>query len=174
MSVRTWRSGIVWWPSTSTTTPWTTVNTGKSISHPASASTGPRHSFLYAGFQNLSDDKTYNVFNWNIDLRYQFYLKKFFKKKIQLFVYIITSFSWCNLYSFFLISSYYKKGEYEFGCKDVCIQKRTPVLGAYLTIEDHNGMNGTYPCYVAPSQKLWYTTCGQWVVSLLPSHLTLS
>lgn len=56
---------------------------------------------------------------------------------------------------------YYKKGEYEFGCKDVCIQKRTPVLGAYLTIEDHNGMNGTYPCYVAPSQKLWYTTCGQ-------------
>lgn len=125
--------------------------------------------FLY-----LSDDKTYNIFNWNIDLRYQFYLKKFKKKKIQLFVYIITSFSWCNLYPFFLISSYYKKGEYEFGCKDVCIQKRTPVLGAYLTIEDHNGMNGTYPCYVAPSQKLWYTTCGQWVVSLLPSHLTLS
>lgn len=109
MSVRTWRSGIVWWPSTSTTTPWTTVNTGKSISHPASASTDLVTAFYMQALSNLqflylSDDKTYNVFNWNIDLRYQFYLKNFFLKKIQLFVYIITSFSWCNLYPFFFKS----------------------------------------------------------------------
>ncbi|XP_022315690.2 uncharacterized protein LOC111119622 [Crassostrea virginica] len=56
---------------------------------------------------------------------------------------------------------YYKKGSYEFGCKDVCIQKRIPVLGAFLTIENHDGTNNTHACYVAPTQKLWYTTCGE-------------
>lgn len=62
---------------------------------------------------------------------------------------------------FVFFFSYYKKGSYEFGCKDVCIQKRIPVLGAFLTIENHDGTNNTHACYVAPTQKLWYTTCGE-------------
>ncbi|XP_062603488.1 uncharacterized protein LOC134265259 [Saccostrea cucullata] len=72
---------------------------------------------------------------------------------------------------------YFKHDKHEFGCKDVCIQKRVPVLGAYLTIEDHNGMNGTYRCYVAPTQRLWYTTCGEKLpaltVKMSPSYQCL-